>query len=405
MKAACAKALQQKVDVLLEELKVAVTEALPDVLREQSASTSSPSDPDDVSIGGLATDLGKAALWGLIEDVHQLLRDHAAAVIEKAATAIAAEIDRQLFLEKEPIANAEPEAEALLAAEEGRRTPQATMINRLEWVMDKLGKLLDGNIDKKIQTKFRKFGSSLLGEANGSVRHLGVLKAKAAGLEAKIKEKLSDSNIIDTGKLAALVSKGVLGDQLCKDRIKQSLSGKTWYSKTTRCGMLRRLTTTSWAKLAADEDDLKFLQEQLELLAQKPPTANDWRSYLSSFESVLELRSGMKAERGQAVLECICMDEAVLDGIGAARQLKNTNGTVPDVVLQLLSSGPASHVQHHAYEYRRKFDVELAAIRRTRTLKNQATAFLGTVFFSALVGVANFASRVVYDGFYGDSPV
>ena len=40
--------------------------------------------------------------------------------------------------------------------------------------------------------------------------------------------------------------------------------------------------------------------------------------------------------------------------------------------------------------------MELAVIRRMRTLKNQATAFLGAVFLSALV---------VYDGFLGDSPV
>ena len=33
---------------------------------------------------------------------------------------------------------------------------------------------------------------------------------------------------------------------------------------------------------------------------------------------LLQLRSEMAAERGIAVLECVCMDDAVLKGIGAA---------------------------------------------------------------------------------------
>ena len=37
--------------------------------------------------------------------------------------------------------------------------------------------------------------------------------------------------------------------------------------------------------------------------------------------------------------------------------------------VKLLKQGPAKHLQQHAYEYRRKFDVELASIRRLKELQ------------------------------------
>jgi hypothetical protein len=81
----------------------------------------------------------------------------------------------------------------------------------------------------------------------------------------------------------------------------------------------------------------------------------------------------MTAECGQAVLDCICMDDDVLKGIGAARQLQNIVGDAPDELVKLLKQGPAQHLQQHAYEYRCKFDVELASIRRLKELQVTAS--------------------------------
>ena len=47
------------------------------------------------------------------------------------------------------------------------------------------------------------------------------------------------------------------------------------------------------------------------------------------------MRSEMTAECGQAVLECICMDDDVLKGLGAARQLQNIVGDAPDELVKL----------------------------------------------------------------------
>ena len=83
----------------------------------------------------------------------------------------------------------------------------------------------------------------------------------------------------------------------------------------------------------------------------------------------LQLRSEMGAERGQAVLDCICMDGDVLKALGAAQQLQGTVGTAPDELVKLLKQGPVTHLTQHAYEYRRKFDVELASIKRIKELQ------------------------------------
>ena len=80
----------------------------------------------------------------------------------------------------------------------------------------------------------------------------------------------------------------------------------------------------------------------------------------------------MTVERGQAVLDCISMDEDALKAIGAAQQLGGIVGTAPDEIVKMLKIGPGKHLLHHAYEYRRKFDVELALIRRLKARRHRS---------------------------------
>ena len=159
---------------------------------------------------------------------------------------------------------------------------------------------------------------------------------------------------------------------------------------------------SSRQQLTKQENELAFLQEQLEKLAENGPTPMNWLDFSDKFQAMLRLRSELTTERGQTMLECICMDEAVLDGIGAAEQLQNIAGEPPAEWIKRLKQGPGRHLQQHAFDYRQKFVAELGAIRRLKELHIQAVAFLGTVFLSALVGLANFAARVVYGDVYGN---
>jgi hypothetical protein len=277
-------------------------------------------------------------------------------------------------------------------------------------------------------------------------------------VEEQIKAKLAllGKGEVSAEAIAKLVPKGELGLQLCKDRIKAVLRGVTSYSKAGYCWTLRRVALTSRDELTTHENELVYLQETLHELAQNPPTALNWLDFSEGFQAmlqaccklcmyvlfcgvflliahaVLQLRSEMVVERGQAVLDCICMDEDVLKGIGAAQQLRSIVGTPPDELIRLLKQGPAQHLLQHAYEYRRKFDIELASIKRIKELQvplpaslpkfvipisgapgisgwrwvgggvmqMRGVALVGTALVAVLVGAANFLSRVIYDGVY-----
>jgi hypothetical protein len=55
-------------------------------------------------------------------------------------------------------------------------------------------------------------------------------------------------------------------------------------------------------------------------------------------------------EVGQAVIDCICMDEAVLRALGAAKQLQNLTCKAPPGLVLFLKAGPGAHLRNHAYE-------------------------------------------------------
>ena len=90
------------------------------------------------------------------------------------------------------------------------------MKDRLCKVLNKLGKILNASLDKQIQQKVKKFGSSLLDNTNSGVTQLGVLKTKADELEKKLKEKL-------TGSKAAI---DALGLRLFFEQVNTSKDGK-----------------------------------------------------------------------------------------------------------------------------------------------------------------------------------
>jgi O-succinylbenzoate synthase len=82
-----------------------------------------------------------------------------------------------------------------------------------------------------------------------------------AELEAWLQSQQSDAGGV-VAKWAAnrrtdqFFPKGALGLQLCKDRIKTTLSGVTSYSKAGYCGQLCRVVTTSRDQLTTHENEL-----------------------------------------------------------------------------------------------------------------------------------------------------
>ena len=145
----------------------------------------------------------------------------------------------------------------------------------------------------------------------------------------------------------------------------------------------------------------EYLKERLTKLTEDSATDDSWLDFADGWIAVLKLRSEMDSERGQAILDCMCLDEDVLIGLGAAEQLSHAVLKEPPTeLLKLLKQGPGKHLKKHEYEYRRKIDEELSQIRRIMELQVRAVALIGTALLSLLVGVANFMSRLLYDDMY-----
>ena len=100
----------------------------------------------------------------------------------------------------------------------------------------------------------------------------------------------------------------------------------------------------------------EYLKERMTKLTEESIDHDGWLDFTHRFQSVISLRTEMDSEAGQAVLDCICLDEDVLRGLGAAKQMADaifTDGRPPERMLALLKVTGA-HLQQHEYEYRRK---------------------------------------------------
>ena len=211
----------------------------------------------------------------------------------------------------------------------------------------------------------------------------------------------------------AAVPTSSLGDRVEKERIKRVLGQKTAYSAAPPrrhcrtlgglCSTLSSVFTHPRAALTKHEREIEYLNERLGKLLDDPATEHNWLDFAETWQELIKLRTAMDVQCGQAILECICMDENVLKSLGMANHFRGINGLPPQEVLRQLKSGAGGHLRTHAYTYRRKLDGELARIARLKELQLRAVGFLGTVIVGAMVGIFNFLSRVVYSYVYDDA--
>jgi hypothetical protein len=157
-------------------------------------------------------------------------------------------------------------------------------------VLQKLRQALDGSLDKKIGGRLRQLGSSLLDQHHDGVTQLGKLREKATEMEKKVEEKLAGSETAGEGGITKYLPKGELGLQLCKGRIKTALSGVTKYSQASACRTLCRVVSFKHSRieLTKHENELVYLQERLEKLAEGAPTALTWLDFSQGFEAMLQ---------------------------------------------------------------------------------------------------------------------
>ena len=127
---------------------------------------------------------------------------------------------------------------------------------------------------------------------HGQVKQLGALRAEADKVEEQIKRALESSEMtpISPEQLAKYLPKGELGLQLCKRRVKTALGGVTKYSQASACRTLCRVVSFkhSRVELTKHENELIYLQERLEKLAEGAPTALTWLDFSQGFQAMLQ---------------------------------------------------------------------------------------------------------------------
>ena len=152
----------------------------------------------------------------------------------------------------------------------------------------------------------------------------------------------------------------------------------------------------SHAKLAADMNDLSDLSKQLDAI-DSPFMKETWLDVAESWQGLAHLIPKMEAERCQGVLGCIFADEAVLQGLGAAKQFEGIVGDPPHGVLLLLKHGPGAHLKANRYDYQMALNKEIARIERIKELRTQMLGLIGTAIASGFVTIGTFLGRGIYN--------
>ena len=70
--------------------------------------------------------------------------------------------------------------------------------------------------------------------------------------------------------------------------------------------------------LTRDELQLEHLINELAALKAQETTVHNWRDTADTWISVLRLRGQLEVQAAQAVLDCLCGDDAVLQALSAA---------------------------------------------------------------------------------------
>ena len=255
---------------------------------------------------------------------------------------------------------------------------------------------LDGGLQKQVkraifgraQELFNKVGSrSLRSQAK---RLDKVEESMAAALKKKCKKGEEA-----TQKLVARFTGGGLRAALLRNALKAATKYEVRVGGVTGSfDMIKLAWTRTKMELVKDENQLSYLKDKLTKLEDMTVTEQTWKDAAETWVAVLGLRSQIQVERGQAVLECMCADEKVLKAIGAAVQMSETNGEVPNDIVTLLSKGPSAHIRNEAYKYHKKIDAELARVRHIREIQVRFVAFIGTAFAAALLASGNVIGRV-----------
>lgn len=260
-----------------------------------------------------------------------------------------------------------------------------------------LRKTVDLGLRKIFKATLASNVAKLMGTMKANARPLHQLAAVMDSYELALRQKLEAMPgcfFVASGSLRDLVLRTHLGQATG-----YSISDGAWTSRLLLLGMAWRRTRR---ELSHDVAELEFLLEKLTKLEDEKISEATWRDVTENWQSILSLRSKFRTERAQAVLECILSDSSIASSLGCAHALMKTCGSIPPDLLNTLSNGPGMHIRQNAFRYRNSINQELFRIGRVKDVQLRFIALIGSAILAALVGIANFVSRVLYASIYGN---
>ena len=106
--------------------------------------------------------------------------------------------------------------------------------------------------------------------------------------------------------------------------LKQAISIATTYDVQLgwfrgSLAMIKLAASRKPQDLIKESNDLQYLLTKLEKVEETKVTALDWRDVAETWMSLIGLRSQMRSERAQIILDCVVSDKKLMEAIGASR--------------------------------------------------------------------------------------
>ena len=283
----------------------------------------------------------------------------------------------------------------------GERSPRLLAIGEgIAAIMDELGEKID-----PVALAMRESTSRMTALLNcaGFGDDLALLGRRVQAFEDKLLQRVSRTKL---SKYFTLLKRGAIEKSVRRSRTSRMLLAATSFSsKTSWILKLRTALSKRPLDLIAEDNELKFLLEKLNIVEVQKVDADSWVHVLDCWQALLSLRSKLSSPCAQQVIEAIVSDDDVMRGLGMAHAMREIRGGPRELLLQM-EVGPAKHIKEFSYDYRRKIENEIAQIGRVRAYQIRFIALVCSIIRSTFVGVAQFVSNIAYDYYRGtDDPV
>eukprot|EP00854_Cymbomonas_tetramitiformis_P020848 gene20848-24993_t len=175
----------------------------------------------------------------------------------------------------------------------------------------------------------------------------------------------------------------------------------TDYDWDSTWSLVNKTIKISPLQLVRHLKELEYLAERLDKV-ETPIKRDTWEDSVQAWIALSELLPVLQVQRGQQVLEAIFGDEDVLKALEIGNKFLKSTGAAPQVVITTLKTQLVNHMLSNMYMYKQSIQHEQANICRVQDMQTRGVALIGTIFAAALIGVANFLSRLAYVHFYDD---